>query len=167
MIYELSRFYGFWFYKRQGVTVYYRPFLGIFWPMCFRGKDSPNDQLGGYVDFLTAYQNSVIVSANPWNNFRQVTIIPHKLSAHKDFWMKENDTCLKRSSFFPSSNMGFVTKNGSEALHQKGIFNEFFIYDKLARLVDPMDEIIKKELGKFIEAKQITDQEYQTIQLSD
>ena len=156
-------------YNTPGVYAYYKPFVGLF-PK-FLKKD-PKDPLKTIVDWNQKQSesgNKMFLSnflfCSPGSYFVQL------LSAQsiKDF-MKYDFNCTEKqlgTSTEETINLGFLTKNGPDALRVRSIFTDFFIYDNLKALYKPMYDLMVKRSSLQIEQYGINKNEFTKVDMRE
>ena len=68
--------------------------------------------------------------------------------ALKDWLSKEADCSIRKASeaYFPGLNFGFMGDNSRAGLVHRSIYTEFFFYDRVQRLREPMTKILNTKM---------------------
>ena len=167
LIVEVSHYYAVKSYSNtKGVKAYYSILTGF---MSLYHKWDGKDRLKEINDEFSKNPNDhMVVSNMPHTGFGTVFVNLLSHEAIKDYLMKETAYTIKDlSNGILPMNLGFVTQSGQTALNNRAIFSDFFIYDRIQSLYDPMCTIINTHFNKFIKNKNIKNNEFTQINLHD
>ena len=64
-------------------------------------------------------------------------------------------------------NLGFVDMGGKIGLKNRQVFSEFFFYDRLQTLKQPMYAIAQRQIKDFVENQNINNSEFKNIDLKE
>ena len=166
MIVEVSHYFAVKSYSGiKGVTTYYHFLNGL---MSLKNSWDGKDRLKVINDKFAENDDHMIVSNMPHTDFGTVYVCLNSHEAIKDYLMKEMESTRKdlTNGTIPI-NFGFTSQSGKEGLHNRAIFNDFFIYDHIQSLYDPMFSIINTHLNQFIKEKNIKNNEFTQINLRE
>ena len=166
LIYELSYYFAVKRYENvSGVSTYYSFFGGLSGLM-FTGKG--NDQFADLTEVTSKFSDShMIVSNFAGSRFGS----PHHClisnEAIRDFFRKEVDVSIKQIEILEWTNfvLGFTAASGQDGLKGRSVFTEFFIYENLQALHEPMYQIMEKKFNDFVQKMNITNKEFTQINL--
>lgn len=153
--------------KTPGVSAYYKIFNGL---MYFYPNSSSNDQADSLSKLIRKEKDSKLIAFNwpglPYNKVQLVLTDPVIIN---DFMRQENDCTIRdnQEDYAPQVNLGFVQMSGKEGLHKRGFFGDFFIYDRIRNLSEPMHEMFNVEMKNQIKLKGITKERFVKINLKE
>ena len=164
---EVSHYYAVKAYSNtKGVSAFYA-FLGGIWSLYDKwdGKDRLKEMCD---EFAKNSNHDMLVSNAPHSGFGTVYAVLVSHDAIKDYLMKETEYTRKDPTvgIFPI-NYGFGTESGQKALNNRGIFTDFFVYDRIQNLYDPLNSIISTHFNEFIKNKNIKSNEFTQINMAD
>lgn len=135
----------------------------------FAGPNDPDDALSKVSDFYEKHSEKDIIMQNfPGLPFGAVHCFLNSNKALKDFFPREFET--KRDfdrGLVPISSKGFPNLSGKEGLANRAVFSEFFLYDNIQTLYDPMNKILETNTAEFIKNNKITETEYCSVDLKE
>ena len=150
--------------KYPGVATYYAPLLGLF--KLLRNDASEPNQFKNGNDYFEAISDSKMVVYNsPVQNIGNINVVLHGSDAIKDFLMKE--ISCSRKLDLQKFITGKTEKNPiiSDGLDWRGIFKNFFLYEDLKLLNEPMYKILDQHVKEYVKTHKITNSAYKRIDL--
>ena len=164
---ELSHYYAVKSYSNiKGVKQYYSLLGGI---MGLYGQWDGKDRCKVICDEVAKSSDVNMIVSNMINtDFGTVFVSLISHEAIRDFLMKETEYTKRDISngVFPTK-FGFGQENGQKGLNSRAVFTDFFIYDRIKSLYDPMNKIINTHFNEFIKNKKIKRNEFTQINLHD
>ena len=90
--------------------------------------------------------------------FGSIMIVLNRAEAIKEYISKEQEHTVRLlgPDFYPGLNLGFVQESGNVGLHHRGIYNEFFFYDRIQNLKNPMLKILDNKLESLIKENKLS-----------
>ena len=166
LLLEVSHYFAVKKFKNiKGVATYYHFFEGI--SSLFKVWDG-KDRLKAIAEQIAKTDDHMIVSNMQGCDWGTTYICLNTHVAIKDFFQQEINCTDKKlvNDVFPI-NFGFGTEGGQKGLDNRAIFHEFFLYDRIKTLYEPMDAIINIKIKEFIKEKNITKNEFTKVDVRD
>lgn len=153
--------------KIPGVGTYYFPMSGTF-NLRFRGDLTARTDNICNLFKANADKKMLVVNIYP-QKFNTVTVFFMDLDCVQEFCRKEQQFSKKESSFptVPTISLGFPNNGDYLGIMQRSIFADFFVYDQLESLYDPMYKIMDGNFKEFIQDNAINNTEFKQIDLRD
>ena len=168
LLYELSYYLAVKSFSQiPQVGIYYAPFKGN--TKLFLENDGI-DSLGRICEEWAKYSDKKMIVQNvPGSAFGTICVVLTSSEAVKDFIYKELTHSIKKIPQSPMQDfdLGLITQNGGEALRQRAIFSDLFLYDRMQILQGPMYKIIENHVEEFIKSKNIIIGEFKQVDLRD
>jgi len=91
----------------------------------------------------------------------------HDPETIKAFVLRENDYTIKSSIIDIGINDHFWAKNGKRALFEKGIMNEFFLWENMVSCTKNVKNIINRHLDELVKKEGLTKDSWKEIEWVD
>jgi hypothetical protein len=96
---------------------------------------------------------------HPFNPF-STTWYLHNPVTYKEFFMKGEPYVVKIPVNQPKEWKGFMVSTGHKALNERGIMNEFFLYDNMKDLAFRIQAIVNNHLDRMVSEKKLSNKEF-------
>lgn len=151
--------------KIPGVAVIWKPISGFYKLFTeFDGKDQHKALATRFEEHPDA---KMFVTNLPGLGFGNVHVILKSSDAIKEYLFKEQTHASKNSLFELFTNKISGLEENKSRGFWRSVFTDFFNYDHLKLLCDPMYTIIGKHFNKFIKNQKITNTKFTNIDLHD
>ena len=146
---ELKCYFRCQYYKKQGIPVYYTPFMEGLVHRIVKSLNTSNHLLALADDYNTTKRNGkpAFVLCNFRRSCANFNIVDVKLA--KEFFTKEVEVSKREMLIEFHMPKGFLGEFGNEGLDHRAIFTEFFRVGNLNKLVPQVRGILAEEINRL------------------
>lgn len=138
---ELSLYLRSKWYAKQGMLHLHFPFKG--WLKFLSDTGDPNNQLKLLYDSMKECKKQGYPALTVNNNIMGCSdVMLLDLALIKEFFLKENEVCIRESNADLKIDFGFIVEAGEKGLAHRRIFIEFFKITNLDRMAPTIWEIV-------------------------
>ena len=128
------------------------------------------DSLSKATNFMAKHSDADLIITNlPGLKFGSVNVYLNSHRSIKDFVQKEVEYSTKdiMRGAVTNFDMGFLDIGGREGMKNRSVFTEFFIYENIQALYEPMYTIMDRNMKEFVKKSHISTKNFTQINIRD